>query len=243
MSPRLREAVIRGDVAAGGLVLVMSGAVLGAVWLSGAGLLPGLLALALVPTGVALVWWARRAYGRLLGEVVRTWAGHDPGPSPVPWIADGVWRQRNRFDPELDAADELRSQIDRSVRPFRDAAQGAFESPTLRPVSDAERGLAATGAPSDGPRPPGGPRRRAPFGPERHARPVHRRRRALAGVLRPPGGPGRHRPRVRPRTRVHPPRRRGRRRPRHHPARLPLRRLRPRLAHHADLVTRPQRAP
>ena len=109
---------------------------------SGTGLLPGLLALALMPVGAALVWWARRAYGRLLGEVVRTWAEHDPGPSPVAWIADEVWRQRNRFDPELDAADELRSQIDRSVRPFRDAAQGAFESPTLRPVSDAERGLA-----------------------------------------------------------------------------------------------------
>ena len=157
MAPWLREAVIRGDLAAGGLVLVMSGAVLGAVWLSGAGLLPGLLGLVLMPVGAALVWWARCAYGRLLGEVVRTWAGHDPGPSPVAWIADEVWRQRNRFDPELDAADELRSQVDRSVRPFRDAAQGAFESPTLRPVSDAERGLAATGAPSDAPRPPSGP--------------------------------------------------------------------------------------
>jgi hypothetical protein len=157
MAPWLREAVVRGDVAAAGLVLVFAGAVLGAVWLSGAGALPGLLAIGLLPTGAATVWWARRAYGRLLAEVVRAWAGHDPGPSPVAWISDEVWRQRNRFDPELDAADELRSQVDRSVRPYRDAAQGAFESPTLRPVSDAERGLAAAGAPSAAPPPPSGP--------------------------------------------------------------------------------------
>lgn len=148
MTPWVREAVIRGDVPALGLVMTVSGAVMGAVWLSGAGEGPGWLALGLIPAGLGLVVWGRSRYRELLGEVVRRFAGHDPGPSPVAWIAEEVWRERNRFNPELDAADELRAEVDPKTPPFARAAKGAFEAPVLRPVSDAERDLCRTGSAS-----------------------------------------------------------------------------------------------
>jgi hypothetical protein len=95
--------------------------------------------------GFAVVAWARARYREMLAEVCAKLDGYDPGPSPVSWVDDAVWRDRNAFSPELDAPVELMSEVDANVRPFAADAVRAFEGLTLRPVSDEERSLCPPG--------------------------------------------------------------------------------------------------
>lgn len=144
VAPWLKVAVVRGDVAAAGLMLAVTGLVLAAVWIGGVGAVPGLLALGAIPTGVWLILWWRRQYAVLLADVVARHRDHDPGPSPAPWVSDALWRARNAFRPEFDAADTLLAEVEGRKTPLQ-AAVRAFEGPVLRPVADAERGLAPVG--------------------------------------------------------------------------------------------------
>ncbi|MCB9662729.1 MAG: hypothetical protein H6732_01355 [Alphaproteobacteria bacterium] len=141
-----RFAVIRGDPVLGGVVLVVAG--VGLAIATGLGLLPWpVLGVALVcgAVGLGLVRWSRATYRRLLADVVRRHADVDPGSSPVPWVDDDLWRERNAFDPELDGPVLLQAEIDPALRPFGRDATGAFTDPVLRPVSEVELLAARTG--------------------------------------------------------------------------------------------------
>lgn len=152
MSDQLRRAVIRGDVAATGIALGVLAAVIG---VSGVGVGPKVAGLVLLVAGLGIVGWSRRRYRELLVEVAQRFAGHDPGPSPVVWVSDAVWRARNGFHPVLDAANELVAEVDDTMPRFGAPTTRGLEAPVLRPVSDNERALVAAGAPSE-PLPPAG---------------------------------------------------------------------------------------
>lgn len=136
----LRRVAIRGDATQLGLLLVVL-AFLGVV--IGATTGPGLLAMLAVPTalgGLVLVRWGRRLYRAALAEAAAPFLDHDPGPTPVLWISDAVWRARNGFDPSLDAPMLLLAEVDPDVhKVFGSDADGAFRDPVLRRVTDAER--------------------------------------------------------------------------------------------------------
>lgn len=142
-----RAAVIRGDVTTVGVVLVVSAvASLAAAVVDGA---PSWLPLASIPlavAGAALVVAGRRGWRQLLVEAAARHVDFDPGPSPVAWIDEVVWRSRNRFDPPLDAPTLLWAEVDPLVPTFGQDATGAFTEPTLRVVTTEERALAT---PSD----------------------------------------------------------------------------------------------
>jgi hypothetical protein len=135
---RLRRAVVRGDLAALGVLLVVSGLVAAVA----AGRLGAALGLPAALVGVLLVRWARRSRRALLTEVARAHLGFDPGPSPVPWIADDLWRAHNGFDPELDAPGLLVAEVEPGLPAFGRDATGAFTNVILRPVTPEERSLA-----------------------------------------------------------------------------------------------------
>lgn len=158
-SPARRRSLIRGDGLTAGVVLVLSGtgawcAALVHLMPKGGALLGGL---ALVGAGLALIAHERRAWRALLHEVAAPWRGHDPGPSPVPWIADAVWRQKNTYDPALDAPSDLLAEIDPLVRPFSAGVEPgeAVREPVLRPVADSEKELTPTEGPVGDPPEPG----------------------------------------------------------------------------------------
>jgi hypothetical protein len=137
----IRHAVIRGDgaalgvtVIAGGVIGLGSSLVHGMLWLL-------VLSLALMVLGAVELRWARRYYRALIAEVVAAHASHDPGDSPVPWVSDAVWRLKNRFDPELDAANQLLAEVDRLHPRFGVSAGEPLRGVKLRPVGDNERGL------------------------------------------------------------------------------------------------------
>ena len=157
MQDWVRRAVIRGDLAsvsiAAGLAslgLMLLPALGYSVAWAGLGLLGAIASVGLLQAHL-------RAYRRLLDEVVLAHAGHDPGPSPVPWVDDAVWREKNRFDPSLDARVVLMAEIDPDVAAFGRDATGGVRDPALRLVTDAERELRAKGAAALGEAPPVGP--------------------------------------------------------------------------------------
>lgn len=150
-----RAAVIRGDVTSTGLVLLLAG--LAGTLVSAAGVIPGALgALCAVgaAAGVLLIYVGRRAWREMLREVAAHHAHFNPGDSPVPWLSDELWRERNRFDVALDAPMLLMAEVDPMVPAFGSDATGAFTEPVLRPVTPEERGLAAVDeVPPDAPVP------------------------------------------------------------------------------------------
>jgi hypothetical protein len=142
--PLLRRLIIGGDLIAVSLILGLGGGLtLGAAALGGAppwaGALGG-LTLGLAVVGVRV---SRALYRRLLQEVVDRFAGHDPGPSPVPWISDAVWRSKNGFDPALDAPNELLAEVHAGSPRFGAPTGGGVQQAVLRPVSEDERELVA----------------------------------------------------------------------------------------------------
>lgn len=147
-----RHAVIRGDVTAAGISLGVIGLVVG---VSGVGVGPKVAGAVLIGGGAWIVRWSREAWRALVAEVVLRFAHVDPGLSPVPWVSDAVWIKHNRFDPELDAMNELLAEIDPLLPRFGDGPGLAFHAPVLRPVADNERDLVAPGTPSE-PAPPRG---------------------------------------------------------------------------------------
>jgi hypothetical protein len=137
----VRQVVIRGDIVALGIVMVAGGLMALASpllghpgWLSVVGLVS-------VAGGLGAIRWARKAYGILISAVVERFADHDAGPSPVPWVSDELWRSKNRFDPELDAINELIAEVDEFHPHFDEVKGQAIREPELRPVSDNERDL------------------------------------------------------------------------------------------------------
>lgn len=152
----VRAMVIRGDLTSLGLAVALGGVA------AGVGALLG--ELPLVPTlvggavatlcGAALVRWSRARWRAMLAEVIAAHDADTPGPSPVPWIDDALWRSVNRFDPEIDAAGLLVASIEPGRAAFGTDATGAFTEPVLRPVADEERELATPAAvPDDAPPP------------------------------------------------------------------------------------------
>jgi hypothetical protein len=151
MNTTIRHAVIRGDATAGGIALVVVAAVVG---VSGVGVGPKIAGGLLLVGGLALVRWSRARWRELVAEVVRRHSGVDPGASPAPWISDAVWRKHNRFDPVLDAHNELLAEIDPLLPRFGQGTTRAFEGVALRPVADSERALAPVDPEAaDGPAP------------------------------------------------------------------------------------------
>lgn len=153
----LRWAVVRGDVTTVGVVLVVLGLGLG-LSVPLAGRPPGLLALglSLAAVGAYGVRRGRAAWRALVREVVEAHAAHDPGPSPVAWVHDDVWRAANRFDPALDAPMLLRAEVERGLRAFGHDADGAFVTVHLRPVRADEAELVGPDGEAPPPRPPDG---------------------------------------------------------------------------------------
>lgn len=143
----LRWAVVRGDATTVGVVLVALGLGLGLSVPVG-DRPPWMLAVGLTVSaaGAFVVRRARAAWRTLVREVVEAHAGHDPGPSPVAWVHDEVWRSANRFDPALDAPMRLRAEVERGFRAFGDDSDGAFVTVHLRPVRADEAAL----VPGDG---------------------------------------------------------------------------------------------
>jgi hypothetical protein len=140
VSPFVRRLVIRGDLNAAGLVMVLGAplAVLGALS-SGLVALHG-VAFVLAVAGLGAIRWSRTAYRGLLAEVAARHAGRDPGSSPVPWVSDALWRAKNRFDPAVDAANELLAEVDSLVSGFG-GGETAVVKPQLRPLQQEERAL------------------------------------------------------------------------------------------------------
>lgn len=139
-----RRAVIRGDVTTVGVVGVLCGVALGV--LAALGLVPPWAvagALLLVFAGLLIVRVGRTAWRGLLVEAAQAHAAHRAGPTPVPWVHEDVWREGNRFDPELDAPTLLLAEVDPLVRPFGRDADGAFVTVHLRVVTAEERELVA----------------------------------------------------------------------------------------------------
>jgi len=147
--------VIRGDALSVGLWLMavavglLAGPVLGAwgppSWLQ-LGPLVVFLAAACVGVGAALIRWNRSHYARLVLEVQRRFADHDPGDSPVSWVSTEVWRATNRFDPQLDPLNELQAEIEPLSLGFdQEPRTGAVTLPVLRRVTTEERGEACRG--------------------------------------------------------------------------------------------------
>jgi hypothetical protein len=144
--------VIRGDATAAGISLGVIGLVVG---VSSVGVWPKVAAAVLIGAGVWTVRWSRAAWRVLVGEVVQRFAHVDPGPSPVAWVSDAVWFKHNRFDPELDAMNELLAEVDALLPRFGEGPGLSFHTPVLRPVADNERELVAAGTPTE-PVPPRG---------------------------------------------------------------------------------------
>lgn len=146
-----RWAVIRGDLAAVGLLSLVGGTIV-----AGASLLAVLPAWAVVPglvvaaLGALAMVHARAAWLGLVEEVRDRHADDDPGSSPVAWVDDGVWRQRNGFDPALDAPMILRAEVEPELRVYPRDVGPAIREPVLRPVSDAEQSLATEEPVADG---------------------------------------------------------------------------------------------
>lgn len=136
-----RWAILRGDAAALGVACIGLGVVLLAL-ATGTGSVSELSAGAAgVVGGGLLLRRARAAWKAEVQRVAAAFADHDPGVSPVPWVSDPVWRAINRFDPELDAINELVAEVDPSVPRFAQSARGGLEGPVLRLVQDAERAV------------------------------------------------------------------------------------------------------
>ncbi|MGC6493059.1 MAG: hypothetical protein ACON5B_09505 [Myxococcota bacterium] len=142
----LRRVWIRGDATSLGVML-------GALAVAGVG--AGLTGVTPVTTtwtvvllvpSVALIRANQRAWARLLDEVRAAYATHDPGPSPVGWISDALWRARNRFDPVLDAPLALMAEVEPLRAKPGEERGPAISGPVLRPVATSERDLL------DGPR-------------------------------------------------------------------------------------------
>lgn len=150
-----RWVVIHGDASAIGLIACLGGAGLSvAAFAAGWPLGWAALGLALASGGTALVAWTRRAWLALLDDVRARHAGDDPGDSPVPWVADRVWREANGFDPVLDAPMVLRAEVQPSLRVYPHDEGPAVVDPVLRPVSDAERELQPAQPIAEGTPPP-----------------------------------------------------------------------------------------
>jgi hypothetical protein len=143
-SPLVRRLVVRGDAIAASLMLCFAGGLtFGGLVLGAVSMGPGLLGAVAIGAGLLGLRWSRQAYRALLAEVVTRFAGHDPGPSPVPWVGDAVWRAKNRFDPFLDAPNELLAEVDPMFPGFgKDGGRGVLQ-PVLRPVGEDERMLVA----------------------------------------------------------------------------------------------------
>lgn len=154
-----RWAILRGDAAALAVALLGLGAVLLALAAGTADVAEGAAGVASLVAGGVLLRAARAAWRAEITRVAALFADQDPGQSPVPWVADAVWRDANRFDPELDAINELVAEIDPSVPRFAQSARGGLEGPTLRLVQDAERAIApedrASATPDDASTPTG----------------------------------------------------------------------------------------
>lgn len=133
--------VVRGDAVAVGVALIVLGA-LALVYGVAVGPLAWAALAVAVPAGALMIARGRAAYRTLLREEITKHAGFDPGPSPVPWIDDTVWRAVNGFDAGRDAPMILRKQVEPHLRVFGDDAVRAFEDPRLRSVSEDERRLA-----------------------------------------------------------------------------------------------------
>lgn len=143
LGPWTRAAVIRGDITSSGLVLILAG--LGGALVGAVGVIPpaaGAVCALGAAGGVMAVYLGRSWWRQLLAEVTEAHAEFDPGPSPVAWVSETIWRARNAFDPSLDAPVMLMAEVDPMVRAFGDDATGAFTEPVLRPVNAEERGLA-----------------------------------------------------------------------------------------------------
>jgi hypothetical protein len=141
-----RWAILRGDATALAVAMLGLGALLIALAVGdGRGAEAGAGLLSLLGGGF-LLRTSRTAWRAEIARVAAAHAGHDPGDSPVAWIADVVWREANGFDPELDAINELVAEVDPSVPRFADSARGGLESPCLRLVQDAERAMASEDA-------------------------------------------------------------------------------------------------
>lgn len=139
----LRWAVIRGDLAALGLLSVVGG--LGLAVASVVGALPAWVvapSLALAGIGGVAMGQARAAWLALVDETCLRFAKDDSGPSPVPWVSDGVWRARNGFSETLDAPMVLRAEVDPELIVYPHDVGPAIREPVLRPVGDAEQALA-----------------------------------------------------------------------------------------------------
>ncbi len=140
-----RAAIIRGDVTSTGIVLmVCAGALLllaalkvvqGWIWLALAGVL--------VVAGLLMFRWGKARYSELIQAVVDAHGSEGPLRSPVAWVSDELWDQKNRFDPALDAPGILRAEVEPGYKAFGHDATGAFKEPVLRPVAPEERELAA----------------------------------------------------------------------------------------------------
>lgn len=136
----LRNILIRGDGTALGVVLILLAVVGATVAFLGVVPMPvAAFAGASALIGARLVCWNRSRYRAMLAEVAERHRDEEPGPSPVSWLSDPLWRATNRFDPVLDGPVELMSEVDPLIRPFADDARGAFVTPTLRQVSGEDR--------------------------------------------------------------------------------------------------------
>lgn len=142
-SPLFRRLVIRGDFSALGVVMLLAAPVAAiaagtsGLWLYG-------LAVLLAAGGVASWSFGRRSYRALLQEAAERHGGGDPGPSPVSWLSDAVWRRRNTFDPLVDAPNILLAEVDPMVKAPGEGEEQAVVKPVLRPVMDNERDLVST---------------------------------------------------------------------------------------------------
>jgi len=138
MGPRLRSAVLRGDLesiaaalvvlAVVGVALWWNGAVPAGLWVAGPALA---LAAAIFPTSYQL----RQRLGR---ELAARYDGMKPTECPVPFISDALWKEANTFQPALHLANEMMSEVDPAYKPFdKDIAQAILD-PQIRIVSKDE---------------------------------------------------------------------------------------------------------
>lgn len=163
----IRHAIIRGDALSVGLWALMAsaGLMLARLVVPGrldaVGLTPiaaGLVAGSFLTVGVVVIRWHRVQYRRLLDGVRARFIDFDPGNSPVAWVSTEVWRLRNRFDPDLDPINELRSEVEPLSAGFlTESRAGAVTLPEMRVVEETEREMAPKDPRKTGETPKGGP--------------------------------------------------------------------------------------
>jgi len=152
---RLRRAAVQGRLSRWGSACLLASflvAVLAATEASDGAPWPALLGLAVVLAllGVVQLVGERRLRAAVLAGFEAQLAGHDPGPSPVPWLSDAVWREWNSVTPEAALLEE------RYAGAFPDPSPPpAVADPHVRLVRDEERER-ATRADPDAPVPEAG---------------------------------------------------------------------------------------